>query len=426
MSLDRTQAPVKHEIETPKYWQIERRELKHNTNLHLLSKTDELLSSIVLTFKGGLGASDDGLDIGLVKSMILSGTTNYPKSQISEELDFYGAYFQMNPTYNQTEIQVICLHRYLHQVVSLLKDVLTNCSFTQEDFEIYLEKKKQHFQVSKKKVAFLGRTHFMNQVFGDKHTYGKQRHDEDYGKTTREDVVKYYETYIKNQPFELFLAGKFEEKDIQFIESELIPEQFDERDKTMFENVLNPKGTHFNIELEDAMQSSVTVGFSCPNSSHSEFLEWKMVNTILGGYFGSRLMKNIREDKGYTYGISSRLVHYPESGMFKISTEVGSQHVEDTLKQIYKEIERMKTELISESELELVKNYLLGGVLSSSDGLMQQAEMYKNLYNQGFTWQRMHDFIDVIKSFTPEKVLKSAQSLFSQNELVEVVAGIKR
>ncbi len=425
MSLDRTIVPAQHAIETPKYWQIEHRILKLNTNLHLLAKSDELLSSVVLVFKGGLGASDDGLDIGLMKSMILSGTKHYPNSEISDELDFYGAYFQLNPTYNSTEVQVICLHRYLKPVIKLLKEVLTNCVFTQDDFEIYLEKKKQHFQISKKKVAFLGRMHYMNQIFGDSHTYGKQRFDEDYGKVSCDDVVKHYEAYIKNQPFELFLTGKFEKEDITLIEDELIPEKFEVKNKNKVENVIIPKGKSFNIELEDAMQSSVTVGFPCANSSHPEFLEWKVVNTILGGYFGSRLMKNIREDKGYTYGISSQLVHYPDSGMFKISTEVGSQHVEDTLKQIYDEIEIIKTELISESELDLVKNYLLGGVLSSSDGLMQQASMYKILYEQGFSWQRMHDFIDVVKNVTPESVLKSAQSFFSQNEMVEVVAGIK-
>lgn len=426
MSLDRTIAPLKHEIETPKYWQIERRELKKNTKVHLLSKSDELLSSITLVFKGGLGSSQDGLNIGLMKNMILSGTKNYPKSQISEELDFYGAYFQLNPTYDQTEIQVICLHRYLQPVIKLLKEVLTNCVFTQEDFEIYLEKKKQHFLVSKQKVAFLGRTHFMNQVFGDNHTYGRQRHDEDYERICLEDVVNYYESFIKNQPFELFLTGKFENDDINIIESELIPDHFTNNTTPSINTEIKAKGEMFNVELEEAMQSSVTVGFACPNSNHPEFLDWKIVNTILGGYFGSRLMKNIREDKGYTYGIGSRLIHYPESGLFKISTEVGSQHVNDTLKQIYDEIETLKTELISESELELVKNYLLGGVLSSSDGLMQQAGMYKSLYDQGYGWERMHAFIDVIKTATPEKVLKSAQSFFSQNKLVEVVAGIKK
>ena len=425
MSLDRTIEPQKHPIEAPTYLQVERRVLKHNTNLHLLAKTDDLLSSVVLVFKGGLCTSKDGLDIGLLKNMILSGTKNYPKSAISEELDFYGAYFQLNPNYNNTEIQVICLHRYIQPVVSLLKEILTNCLFTQADFEIYLDKKKQQFQISKKKVAFLGRTHFMNQIFGDHHAYGILRHDEDYLHTDREDVVNYYNHYIKNQPFELYLTGKFTEEDITFIESELIPQELVNYSIEPITNTFSDKGSKFNIELKDAMQSSVTVGFACPNSSHPEFLEWKVVNTILGGYFGSRLMKNIREDKGYTYGISSRLMHYPESGMFKISTEVGSQHVEDTLVQIYAEIEKLKTELISESELELVKNYLLGGVLSSSDGLMQQAAMYKNLHEQGFDWQRMHDFIDVIKTITPEKVLESAQRFFALSDMTEVVAGIK-
>lgn len=426
MILDRTIVPKKYTIETPKYWQIEKRTLKHKTQLHLLAKNDELLSSIVLVYKGGLKASEDGLDLGLVKNMILSGTKNYPQSKISEELDFYGAYFQLNPNYDNTEIQVICLHRYLKEVVELLKEILTNCLFTQEDFEIYLENKKQQFQVSRKKVAFLGRTHFMNQVFGDQHTYGKIRKDQDFENGSCNAVKAYYDHYIKNKPFELFLTGKFEEEDLLFIEKELIPEDIEECSvKEVIEDI-NLKGTSFNIELENAMQSSITIGFSCPNSSHSDFLEWKVVNTILGGYFGSRLMKNIREDKGYTYGISSRLVHYSESGMFKISTEVGSKHVEDTLAQIYFEINRMKTELISESELDLVRNYLLGGVLSSSDGLMQQSAIYKHLYDQGFGWERMHEFIKVINSITPERILQCSKAFFNLNPFVEVVAGIKR
>lgn len=426
MSLDRTNIPKQFPIEAPTYWQVDKRLLKQNTPLHFLSKEDELLSSITLVYKGGFTSTVNGLDLGLMKSMILSETENYKNSSISEELDFYGAYFQLTPNYENIEIQLICLNRYLSKVIPLIKEIISNALFKQKDFDVYIDKKRQHFEISKKKVAFIGRTHFMNSLFGDQHIYGKMRELDDYTSIGLNDVKLMYDTAIKDKPFELFLSGKFTEDDILFIEEMLISQKQTPSETKRIENNIIQQDKTINIELKDAMQSSVTVGFSCPNSSHPDFLKWKVVNTILGGYFGSRLMKNIREDKGYTYGISSRLAHYKDSGMFKVSTEVGSQHVEDTLHQIYFEINKMKTELISEDELNLVKNYLLGGVLQSSDGIMQQATMYKNLYFQGFSWSRMYDFITVIKSITAQDILDLSNQFFIEKNYVEVVAGIKR
>ncbi|MGB1294770.1 MAG: M16 family metallopeptidase [Flavobacteriales bacterium] len=425
MSLDRTIIPAQNPIEAPKYLNAEVRRLKNNTKLHLFSKEDELLSSVTLKFNGGFTSTKNGLDLGLLKNLILSETKNYPNASLNEELDFYGAYFQVVPNFENVEIQVICLNRYLPEVLELVKEIITNAKFVESDFKTEVEKKKQHFEVSKKKVSYLGKQALQNALFGDKHIYGKQREVEDYENISLEDVSNLYNGLIKNKPFELFLTGKFTQEDIELCERLLIPENPDEIQNLRLNNTIVHKTNVDNVVVDEAMQSYVSVGFSCPNSSHPDYLKWKVVNTILGGYFGSRLMKNIREDKGYTYGIGSQLLHRKDSGMFKISTEVGSEHVEDTLRQINKEINLMKTELISEDELNLVKNYLLGSVLQSSDGIMQQAAMYKNLYYQGFSWERMETFISTIKNITASEILALSKTFFEENQFVQIVAGVK-
>jgi predicted Zn-dependent peptidase len=89
----------------------------------------------------------------------------------------------------------------------------------------------------------------------------------------------------------------------------------------------------------------------------------RVLNTMLGGYFGSRLMTNLREDKGYTYGIGSAMVPLQHSGYFFITCEVGAEVTGEALKEIRKELDLLRSEEVKEEELSLVKNYMLGSFL---------------------------------------------------------------
>ena len=195
-----------------------------------------------------------------------------------------------------------------------------------------------------------------------------------------------------------------------------------EESKSQYSN-LNSGRAELFIEKQDAMQSAIRIGRRLFNKTHSDYFGMQILNTVLGGYFGSRLMSNIREDKGYTYGIGSGMASLLHDGFFYISTEVGVDVTKATLIEIYKEIEKLQNELISESELDLVKNYMLGTFLRSVDGPFAMSEKFTAIKDYGLTNEFYHTYVNHIKQVKAEELLILAQKYLNKNDLSELVVG---
>ena len=179
------------------------------------------------------------------------------------------------------------------------------------------------------------------------------------------------------------------------------------------------------ILKEDAMQSAIRIGKVLFNKTHPDFQPLQILNTLFGGYFGSRLMSNIREDKGYTYGIGSGIASLQNSGYFFISTEVGVDVCKDALKEIYFEMNRLREELVPEDELQLVKNYLLGMFLRSVDGPFAMAERFKGIMEYNLNYDYFDRYIATIKEISASQLRSLANSYFDKDSMIELVVGKK-
>ena len=177
------------------------------------------------------------------------------------------------------------------------------------------------------------------------------------------------------------------------------------------------------IKKEGALQSAIRIGRLIPNKLHPDYLGLQVLNTILGGYFGSRLMNNIREDKGYTYGINSGVVSLKNGGYFFISTEVGADVTKDALNEIYKEIDLLRTEEVSIEELDLVKNYMLGQFLKSCDGAFNLANLFESVKLYDLDYNFYNNYIKTIKEITPKTIKALGVKYFNKKDLKEVVVG---
>ena len=148
-----------------------------------------------------------------------------------------------------------------------------------------------------------------------------------------------------------------------------------------------------------------------------------VLNTILGGYFGSRLMKNIREEKGYTYGISSHIISLHHSGYLTIVSEVGADVYKKAITEIYKEIKILREKPVPYDELTLVKNYLLGELLRMFDGPFALADSFRSILEYGLNYDFFNKGIDTVKNITPEEILSLARKYLNEESFTQVVAG---
>jgi len=196
------------------------------------------------------------------------------------------------------------------------------------------------------------------------------------------------------------------------------------REKTSAEKINIRSGIHY-IEKKDALQSAIRLGKILFTKNHPDYPAMLVLNTVFGGYFGSRLMANIREDKGYTYGIGSAMVSFSHAGYFTISTEVGADVTKDAVKEIYFELNKIQTEKISESELALVRNYMLGTFLRSIDGPFALADRFKGIYFSGLDYDYYERYVETIRTVSSEKLMELANSYWKKEEMIELVVGKK-
>lgn len=176
--------------------------------------------------------------------------------------------------------------------------------------------------------------------------------------------------------------------------------------------------------MSSAVQSAIRIGKLSINKTHEDFMKLYILNTIFGGYFGSRLMKNIREDKGYTYGIYSMMMSFQQAGVFLIASEVGAEVCNSAVDEIYKELKILNTELIAQDELDLVKKYLAGSVLRSFDGPYQVADRFKSLLKYGIDYRKYYmDLMNTIDSVTSQELLQTSQKYLQASSMLELIVG---
>jgi predicted Zn-dependent peptidase len=177
------------------------------------------------------------------------------------------------------------------------------------------------------------------------------------------------------------------------------------------------------IAKKDALQTAIRIGSTTINKKNTDYHGLKILDTILGGYFGSRLMKNIREDKGYTYGINSSVVSFNHAAYKVIGTEVGIKHTNDTIKEIFTEIKRLQNERVDNEELVLVKNYMLGEMIRMFDGPFATADSFRSVWEFGLDYLYYSDFAEKIKTIGQDEIIHLARTYYKADDLFEIIVG---
>lgn len=365
------------------------------------------------------------LDAIAVSHLINNGTRTLTAKDIADKVDYYGAFLQTEYGADQTCIKLYTLNKHLATVLPILHSILNESIFPEQELAIFIQNQKQSLQVSLQKNDFLARKHFANALFGDT-PYGSNIQLSHYDALKRADLLGYFKAAYKPQNCTIFVAGKFEEREFNILNS-IVGKAWDNNEPSVantFSFVNVPKG-ELLVERPDAIQSAIRMGTLAITRNHPDFAGFQVLNCLLGGYFGSRLMANIREDKGYTYGIGSAVASLKDAGYFFIATEVGVEVCSNALAEIEKEINILKDELVQEGELALVRNYMLGAMLGSLENAFSHADKFKNVYFSGLDYSYYDRYIQTVKSVTAAELKDLANKYLDTDTFTKVVVGRK-
>ncbi len=388
--------------------------------LFYLTGGDQEVVQLELIFPGGRVHESKPLTAQLAARLLKEGTTSKSAAEIAELTDFHGAHLQANAGYDNATLSLVCLKKHLAQLLPLVKDILNHPQFSEQELAIQQRRSIQQLVVNQEKTDYLAQRLFHQKVFGLNHPYGYSSSKEKYESITTADLNDFY-TSNKGILYG-FAAGKIDTATLDLLQHHLCDiKTADSAPQPA--HPLNTTPGQYHQERENAQQSSIRLGKPMISLQHPDYASLQVLNVLFGGYFGSRLMSNIREDKGFTYGIYSSLGNFKQTGYWMIGTEVGKTVAKDALAEIYKEIKRLQEEPIPDSELELVKNYIMGSYLSRVDGPFAQAKVHRGLIEHQQTIADFQQRIQRVLQTTPKRLMELAKEHFNAQDFVEVVVG---
>ncbi len=423
MILDRKKRPTSEDINfvLPVY---NKEVLKNKSSLYAYQGGDQDVVKIEFVFDAGEIYATHPLMAMVTNKMLDEGTKTRTSKQISDAFDYYGAFIELSADKECATVSLYTLNKYYEQVLPLMIDIIVNPIFLQSELDLYASNAQQNFLTNEKKNSFLSKRYFIKHLF-EGNRYGNIAELKDYQTLTSESLIDFHAKHYALSNATIFLSGRVEPSHIEYLNK--ILDFPDKASHTILQDkAFTPtQSTKLFYQNADSVQTSIRIGCVTVNRKHADYPKVQLLNTILGGYFGSRLMSNIREEKGYTYGIGSSISSMKGGGMFMISTEVGTEFTQATLDEIYKEIKLLQNWLVEKDELEKVKNYMLGGLLRNFDGPFETANRLKAVVLDGLDFEYYHYYINTIKSATAEDLKGLANKYFNENNLLEVVVGKK-
>lgn len=422
--LDRKTQPAPAIAEKIEWIEATGHKMENGGDLYVVNagEQDVLRLEIILP-KGATDASSSSLSMA-AHQLTDSGTSKMDSKSIAEAFDRLGSFYQSDAGADFRNYTIYAMRSSFSKTVDVLRHVIEEASFPEQEVELWKKRNIESLKVNREKVSWLARTAFSEALFGGTHPYGFTALEHDYESITAEGLRNFHSQNTLMNPCMVVLSGKVGDAEIQMIKN-----AFGHSKRTIGTPATKAPGvsemgtTTKHIAKEDAMQSAIRVGRRVMTRHHPDYIPFQMASAVLGGYFGSRLMSNIREDKGYTYGIGSAIVPNIQCGYFFIATEVGKDVCQPAMEEIFKELERLTKEPAPEAEINLVRNYLLGEFQRNLDGPFALADRFKNLKLHGMGYDYLNNYLNYLNNFSSVSLMETAIKYLQPADMTQVIAG---
>jgi predicted Zn-dependent peptidase len=395
--------------------------LKNGVEVYAIDAGAEEVMMVEWVYYAGDWYEEKNLVAAATNFMLKNGTSSKTAFQINEHFEYYGAYLTRAAHNETSTITLHTLTKHIEQLLPVVREMLTDSIFPEEELATYKKIMQQRLSVNLLKCDFVAHRFIDAYLYGEQHPYGRYSRFEDYEALNREQLIAFYDNYYRKGKFIVFVAGKLP-KNLE----ELLNQNFGDlaNNKIGSLNYLSGPAAEKRQRITNdpnGVQGAIRIARPFPNRHHPDFSKAQVLNSLFGGFFGSRLMANIREDKGYTYGIHSYIQNHIQQTAWMVSTEAGRDVCEAAIKEVYHEMEVLRNELVDEEELLLVRNYMMGSILGDLDGPFQIIGRWKNIILNDLDEKYFYNSINTIKTITAEEVKQLAEKYFQPEEFYELV-----
>ena len=396
--------------------------LKNGVPVYYINDGTEEVAVVDFVFKAGNNFEKKPYVSVATNALLKNGTSTKNAFQITKIFEYYGAHISCRSQHETATITLHCLSKYLRIILPLLRELITDATFPQNELDIFQQNSTQRLAVNLKKCDFVANRLIDEYLYGSKHPYGRAYNKEQIAEVTRKDMTAFFKNYYTNGQCKIFSAGKFPADFEELINANFGDLNIGEKTPPLsFQTELAEEKKYRVTNDAEGVQGAIRIARPFPTRTHPDFKKSMVLNVLFGGYFGSRLMTNIREEKGYTYGVTSYLQSHLDAAAWMITTEAGKDVSEATITEVYNEMELLRNEPPDEEELLLVKNYMMGLNLGYIDGPFNNISRWKSLILNGLDEEFFNDTIRQVKTVTAEELHELANKYLNPEDFFELV-----
>ncbi|WP_240154990.1 pitrilysin family protein [Chitinophaga sp. Cy-1792] len=398
--------------------------LDNGIPVYVVKSDEQETLQLEMVFPAGTWYENQSMLALATNFLMKNGTSKHSALEINESIEYYGAYLNRNTFHENATYTLHCLTKHVEELLPTMQEVILDPVFPEEELNIYKQNQKQRLAVNLQKCDFVANRYIDQYLFGEFHPYGRVSTMMGYDALQTEVLEGFYKKHYTYNNCRIFVAGHLPANMIDLLNKYFGSTKWNGESQLLkldlpIQPAEEKKFRIFNDE--NGVQGAVRVARQFPNRYHPDFPKMLVLNTIYGGYFGSRLMSNIREEKGYTYGIHSQLYNFRQVSAINIQTEAGRDVCEATITEIYKEMEKLQQEIVPQEELDLVKNYMIGSILGDLDGAFQIIQRWKNLILNDLDENYFYNNINTIKTISAEELQHLAKQYYNPADFYELV-----
>jgi predicted Zn-dependent peptidase len=424
-NLQRIQPPV-FPVERVIIPEVKLLHLTNGVPVYVIDAGTEEIMRLEIAFGAGQVKEHLPLLSSTTNMMLSEGSQNYSSEELNKLLDYYGAFLNLLPEKDLAGVVLFFLNKHFEKVLELTRELLFRPVFPEAELNALMKKRLRWFLINREKVSNLSIDQFFESAFGKSHPYGRQLKEQDFEMMNPFIIREFHSSHYTTDNMAIILSGKIHPNSWELLDKYLGETNSTKNNKEYSTVTINrdqPKEVH--IEKAGAVQTAVRIGSPTINKRHPDYPGLKILNTILGGYFGSRLMKNIREEKGYTYGISSSVSSLDLSGYKVISTEVSPKNCRQTIDEIFNEIRALQNIPLKKDEMAVVRNYMSGEMVRMFDGPFAIAESFRSAWEFGLDNNYYRYLTEKILKIEPDEIIELARTYYKIDELYQVTVGPK-
>lgn len=396
--------------------------LDNGIPVYYINQGSQELTKIDVVFRGGRHRESKPSLARTFGSMMKEGTVHTPSENISAFFDYYGATFNCGSSLDHTSFTLFSLSKFFPKLVSQFAEIIFEPAFPIADLDKFKQNSIEKLKMDVSKNEVMAYRYLTSELFGESHIYGYNSTKESFSNIIQDDLHHFHKDMVDYQNCFIFLAGKYEKDLLTSLNNSFGKWNYSGLGKINYTpGIESPNQTSY--DSPNKLQSAIRLGRHFGSKKHPDYGKLSFLTNVLGGYFGSRLMKNIREDKGYTYNIYSDIDTMLKDGYFYITSELDKEYINPAIDEIFKEMNDLSYNSIPKEELEMNRNYIMGNLLSSLDGPFQAMRLIKSAILSDQSLDEISQIINIYATIDAEELKQTAKKYLNPDDFFRVIVG---